>query len=291
MAVATPTVACWDEDEEDWWDWFFDMWGFDDEWAFYGDEDEDEYWWDDDPIDGGNYLDGDGAIVTPSDDDWWDDLYDDWWEDDWYDDDWWEDYEEDLFYYESWYQDYILQEDGSSYSYSEVQGTENQREVYTLQRTDSLIKPINTLNDWKDNCYKQVTNYYCVSTTIEFLCKFYGSNLNEGSIIMTIVSMGFSDYINSGFFGTVADLNGIFSNWFITESAEPPITCSLIDQGYPITANVIIDDTITHSVIIVGYDNDGYYICMDPLLGDFTKYSVSELGTSYLYKIKGLNSN
>lgn len=286
LSLCVHSWACWYDDEEEWWDFYFEIWG-DDPYDGYDPFEDDWDDWDEDILDGGDYLEGDGAVIFPDDDDWWNDWdygWDD--DDDWYDDDWWEDIEEDQFYYDSWYQDYVLQENEVSVTHLPVQGADSQKTPYTLQTTDNLILSKDSLNAWDQGCLKQVNNNWCISSTIEYLCLLYGQPTNEGIIIMAINTLGFYDYISVGFYGTVPQLETIFNNWFSLESRSS-LTTDLISEGYPIVSNVDMGDGITHSVIIVGYDSSGNYICLDPLIGDFTTYTLSEFKKDYIYIIKG----
>ena len=93
--------------------------------------------------------------------------------------------------------------------------------------------------------------------------------------------MGYLSYLAMGFEGFVPDVNAIFNNWFSLESRSS-LSTDLISEGYPIVSNVDMGNDIIHSVIIVGEDSSGNYICLDPLIGDFTTYTLSEFKMNYI---------
>jgi hypothetical protein len=143
---------------------------------------------------------------------------------------------------------------------------------------DAKLPPDHTTNT-------QVGNF-CVFKTMEWLAKFYGSDVNSGTYLLYYMNLkkNFA-IINTGFQGTFNDLNALLDHFFNITAVSNTITSdaevkAAIDAGHPIAAfllNGILPDGSPdgHEIFIMGYNNDGTYEYFDPQSGTYESASPS----------------
>lgn len=282
LSMPLTSYACWDDDEDDWGTW--DPWNEDDDddgsydydswtdagWDGYGSDGNDgggsDYDYDD-------YY-GYGVVITPDDNDndgfGQSDLDDDYSDD--YDDDWNDDYYDD--------------DNTSSDNDITVRGQDKNKPSYDLKDTDFLIKKREELEELVKKCYKQINKDWCLSTTIEYTFLYYGLSINEGDIVKYIVDIIGTSYLTDGFFGEVSIIEQIIEGLFFCEKILAVDIVHALSEECPVLTNVQSTDC-THSVIIIGY-NDGHFICIDPLTGNFAEYAPEEFKCNYIIKINNI---
>lgn len=280
LSMPLTSYACWDDDEDDWGTW--DPWNEDDDDdGSYDNDSWTDAGWDGYGSDGGNdngddYDDvgddyyGYGVVITPDDDD------DDWWRQPDQDDD---DSDDD----NDWNDDYYDDDNTSSDNNITVKGQDKEKPSYDLKDTDFLIKKREELEELVKKCYKQINKNWCLSTTLEYVFLYYGLSVNEGDIVKYILEKDKNYFIN-GFEGDPSLIVSIIESLLECEKINLIDIPKALDDGFPVMTNVESDDC-THSVMIIGYNSNLQFICLDPLIGNFVTYEVNEFKFNYIIKI------
>ena len=224
----------------------------------------------DDYDDVGDDYYGYGVVITPDDDD------DDWWRQPDQDDD---DSDDD----NDWNDDYYDDDNTSSDNNITVKGQDKEKPSYDLKDTDFLIKKREELEELVKKCYKQINKNWCLSTTLEYVFLYYGLSVNEGDIVKYILEKDKNYFIN-GFEGDPSLIVSIIESLLECEKINLIDIPKALDDGFPVMTNVESDDC-THSVMIIGYNSNLQFICLDPLIGNFVTYEVNEFKFNYIIKI------
>lgn len=237
LSLPIHSYACWDDDMDD-----------DDEGWYNNNDDDDDYAWD---------IDLPDVIITPDDDDSWDESDDDWWRTDYGDDDdswdggnddWWDD--------DSWNDDSGM----SSNKNNEIKGNDDKKNNYSLKESDKLSVNLKILN--KQIGFKQGTNNTCVCSGLEFVAKVLGNNqLTESKVLEKLVAtQGLGALL--GQFQNVQtladDLARIANDAGFRSTSYISDIKTAIDNGELVMTTIPVASGGNHDVIIVGYNSEGY---------------------------------
>lgn len=287
VAIPLHSHACWDDSYDDYydyddydyddWDWDYDDWDWnddDDDDIVYGEIDESNY-----DMNGGEL---DEVVVTPDEDyDWG--LDDDWWRTDYGDDD---DYGND----DEWSDDYSDDPDLTIL----ITGTEDgkTKEKYELKQTDKLVK---ALNKMPKTGFKQGTTNSCLFAGLTFTSIVFGGEIPEGKFMMGYIE-------HSPNFKTA--LEGITSGLYYEKTIESTIVSIAEENGFSVTQGISdIKDAIndgqivltnindgeknTHDIVIVGYNENGYFgYDTDRDAGFYRQISSEEIKGTYTVGLK-----
>ncbi len=274
MAFSTPSLACWDDDDDDWYDYYYDW--LDDDSSLYGDYDPNSYWLDEVEV----------TYEQPYD---WG-LDEDWWrtDDDWDDD--YNDYEDN-----NDYDDYELY---NEYSHNETnilgdKDESNPNQKYNIQKTDVTSVDKDMLE--KINGFKQGTSSSCATAGIELCASLFNVSIPESTSLTEI----FMKEREAGNANCIDVLNGVYNTDRISgeiidvfndhnmNSHEVTNIKDAIDNGEVVMAVEKITDDINHSIVIVGYNSDGYIAYdTDSTAGFYTIVTEEQLNPVYTIGIK-----
>lgn len=237
LSLPIHSYACWDDDMDD-----------DDEGWYNNNDDDDDYAWD---------IDLPDVIITPDDDDSWDESDDDWWRtDDSDDDDSWDGGNDDWWDDDSWNDDSGM----SSNKNNEIKGNDDKKNNYSLKESDKLSVNLKILN--KQIGFKQGTNNTCVCSGLEFVAKVLGNNqLTESKVLEKLVAtQGLGALL--GQFQNVQtladDLARIANDAGFRSTSYISDIKTAIDNGELVMTTIPVASGGNHDVIIVGYNSEGY---------------------------------
>ena len=248
LSLPIHSYACWDDDMDD-----------DDDSGWYDDNDNGDDWWNEDNYDDDYAWDIDlpDVIITPDDDDSWDESDDDWWRtDDADDDDSWDGGNDDWWDDDSWNDDSGM----SSNKNNEIKGNDDKKNNYSLKESDKLSVNLKILN--KQIGFKQGTNNTCVCSGLEFVAKVLGNNqLTESKVLEKLVTtQGLGALL--GQFQNVQtladDLARIAKDAGFRSTSYISDIKTAIDNGELVMTTIPVASGGNHDVIIVGYNSEGY---------------------------------
>lgn len=231
----------------------------DDDSGWYDDNDNGDDWWNEDNYDDDYAWDIDlpDVIITPDDDDSWDESDDDWWRtDDADDDDSWDGGNDDWWDDDSWNDDSGM----SSNKNNEIKGNDDKKNNYSLKESDKLSVNLKILN--KQIGFKQGTNNTCVCSGLEFVAKVLGNNqLTESKVLEKLVTtQGLGALL--GQFQNVQtladDLARIANDAGFRSTSYISDIKTAIDNGELVMTTIPVASGGNHDVIIVGYNSEGY---------------------------------
>lgn len=285
LSMPIHSYACWDDD----WD--------DDDSGWYDDEEEDDWddWWNDDEEDDDwdeDYaweVDLPDVVVTPDDDDSWNDSDDDWWrtdsddDDDWDggNDDWWDNDDDNPNVGSNENNTYFSNvKHFGNYSPSENEIDINRKSFVTLPAS------------WPS----QNTKMGCMSTVLEYVSNYLNGSLTSDSYVSERVA--FEVQYNALFNSDLTTDGVVIENMekFFTECGFdvehvyfPYEVMGYISEGYPVIASAEnnSDGSTAHEVFIVGYFSDtGDFQTVNPSDGSYETRKFEDFYLKSIFVIK-----
>ncbi len=288
------SYACWDEDWDDDSGWYDDNDNDDDWWN--EDNESDDDWWNEDNYDDDYAWDIDlpDVIITPDDDDSWDESDDDWWrtddsdDDDSWDggnDDWWDD---------DSYTDNDSHNVGNNFTntyfsnmkcFGNYSPSENEIDI---NRKSFITLPAS----WPS----QNTKMGCVSTVLEYVSNYLHGSLTYDSYVLERSSfeIQYQDLFNSDLTTDgviIENMEHFFTECgFNVEHVYFPYEImGYILEGNPVIASAKNDSdgSTAHEVFIIGYFRDTeHFQTVDPSNGTYETHKFEDLYLKSIFVIK-----
>ncbi len=155
---------------------------------------------------------------------------------------------------------------------------ENKGRPYVAVDSDKLIS-----NNFPKTMPKQYPNT-CVTASLEYISKVLGNEINEGAFHLYQAQQGHNVFRDGVL---LSDIPNLIATFFTT-TAFTSFTAA-IDAGYTVMTDLYVDDNNGHNVVIVGYQEDGDLIYMDPETGDLREGSADDFNKNYAIPITGTN--
>jgi RHS repeat-associated protein len=129
----------------------------------------------------------------------------------------------------------------------------------------------------------------CVFKTLEFIGKYFGSNLNEINYsTYWQLDLNHPEVYEKGFEGNINELQNLIGNFFVPETYSWNNIAVSINLGHPIFAYINTQNSWSHAVFVTGYNNNGSIVYYDPERGNYNFIPRSLI--VYSYPVVGLKS-